>query len=79
MIKCSICGWEGEEKDLNTVPICPECTTGHLKMFRMIFRKDGTIECPKCSWRGPKEDAEWEPECPKCGKPYLIEEQIEKK
>jgi hypothetical protein len=71
MLECTACGWTGDEKDAVMVPTCPECTTGHLKMFRLIKKRDGTVECPKCTWKGKLEDATMEPECPKCGNPYL--------
>lgn len=66
-----VCGWKGNQNEAVFVPICPNCLTGHVKMFRILKRRDGKLQCVKCTWIGQSEEALWEPECPKCGNPYL--------
>ena len=66
-----VCGWKGNDDEAVFVPVCPDCLTGHIKMFRMLRRRDGKLQCQKCTWIGMPEEALSEPECFKCGNPYL--------
>ena len=75
--KCNRCDWEGPLTECIEVPVCPDCTTGHNPMYRMIRKRDREsgevkIQCPNCSWLGEVENANAEPECPKCRNQYLI-------
>jgi DNA-directed RNA polymerase subunit RPC12/RpoP len=68
--KCTRCGWEGPESELVMVNICPDCSTGHSPLWRLM-KKLNDVECPNCSWRSSPDMAKKEPECPKCGDEYL--------
>lgn len=68
--KCTRCGWEGDESELVIVNICPDCSTGHSPLWRLM-KKLNDVECPNCSWRSSPDSARKEPECPKCGDEYL--------
>jgi len=76
LLECTACGWKGGEGETVKVYVCPDCGTGHLKLFRLLKRRDGRLQCPKCTWIGTPEEAVSEPECPKCGNPYLREEPV---
>ncbi|MHA1276952.1 MAG: hypothetical protein ACTSQI_03400 [Candidatus Helarchaeota archaeon] len=70
--ECTRCEWTGSKEELKYVPICPDCSTGHSPLYRMM-KKGDLLECPSCSWNGPPEEALSEPECPKCSDQYLRE------
>ena len=70
--KCSRCQWTGDEEETVKVPICPDCTTGHNKLYRIMRQKD-LLQCPNCAWNSTFSEPLYEPECPKCRDQYLIE------
>jgi predicted RNA-binding Zn-ribbon protein involved in translation (DUF1610 family) len=70
---CTRCEWKGPKEELIYVPVCPDCSTGHNLLYRMM-KKGDLIECPSCSWSGPPENALHEAECTKCRDQYLREE-----
>jgi len=69
--KCTRCDWEGSEEECPKVPICPDCTTGHNKLYRIMKQVD-KLQCPNCAWNSTFSDPLYEPECPKCRDQYLI-------
>ena len=72
--KCTRCDWEGPEEECIMVPICPDCTTGHNKLYRIMKHGD-SLKCPNCAWDSSDStysDPLHEPECPKCRDQYLI-------
>lgn len=70
--RCTRCDWEGVEDKLIYVPICPNCTTGHHPLYRLMRKRGGSVlECPNCSSLMTPDEAVMEPECPKCGNQYL--------
>ncbi|MHA1265578.1 MAG: hypothetical protein ACTSRS_10115 [Candidatus Helarchaeota archaeon] len=68
--QCTRCGWVGDEAELVMVNICPDCSTGHSPLWRLM-KKSNEIECPNCSWRASPNAAKQEPECPICNDEYL--------
>ena len=67
---CTRCNWEGAEKDLIQIPICPSCSVGHSPLWRLL-KKGDDLECPNCSFRDNFGSVPKEPECPECHNEYL--------